>query len=171
MLGSWIAFNAALVPESRPIGAPVTEFAADRAFLDVALLAPEPHPIGSPANARVRDALVGRMAELGLSPQVRPGVGVLQRPEYPDLVVAGPVENVVGVLPGRDRTKPALAIMSHYDSVPGSPGAADDIMGVAASLEAIRAIKARGTPARDVMMIVTDGEEAGLLGANHFFRR
>jgi hypothetical protein len=98
-------------------------------------------------------------------------VGVLQPEQAPDLVVAGPVENVVGVLPGRDRTKPALAIMSHYDSVPGSPGAADDIMGVASTLEAVRAIKARGTPARDVMVIVTDGEEAGLLGANHFFRR
>ena len=35
------------------------------------------------------------------------------------------------------------------------------------SLEAVRAIKARGLPARDVMLIVTDGEEAGLLGANH----
>jgi hypothetical protein len=44
-------------------------------------------------------------------------------------------------------------------------------MGVAASLEAVRAIKAKGVPARDVVLIVTDGEEAGLLGANHFFRR
>lgn len=171
MLGSWIAFNDALVPEPEPVGASAVEFSADRAFPDVTLLASEPHPIGSPANARVRDAVVGRMAALGLSPEVRPGVGVQQPKWAPDRVIAGPVENIVGVLPGRDRTKPALAIMSHYDSVPGSPGAADDIMGVAASLEAIRAIKARGTPARDVMMIVTDGEEAGLLGANHFFRR
>lgn len=171
MLGSWIAFNDSLAPETVPVGASPAVFSSDRAFADVTLLASEPHPIGSPANARVRDALVGRMTELGLSPQVRPGVGVQQPKWLPDTVIAGPVENIVGVLPGRDRTKPALAIMSHYDSVPGSPGAADDIMGVAASLEAIRAIKARGTPARDVMMIVTDGEEAGLLGANHFFRR
>jgi len=171
MLGSWIAFNDALVPEPQPIGAPASEFSADRAFLDVALLASEPHPMGSPANARVHDALVGRMADLGLSPQVRPGVGVQHRSERPDYIFAGPVENIVGVLPGRDRTKPALAIMSHYDSVPSSPGAADDIMGVAATLEAVRAIKARGTPERDIMVIVTDGEEAGLLGANHFFRR
>lgn len=171
LAGSWIAFNDALVPEPRPVSTAAGEFSAERAFSDVVLLATQPHPIGSPANARVRDDLVRRMTELGLSPQVRPGVGVLQRPAYPDLVVAGPVENVIGILPGRDRAKPALAIMSHYDSVPGSPGAADDIMGVAASLEAVRAIKARGVPARDVMLIVTDGEEAGLLGANHFFQR
>lgn len=171
LVGAWVAFTDAMVPESQPAGARSVAFSAERAFVDVELLASQPHPIGSAANVRVRDALVGRMAELGLAPQVRPGVGVLQRPAYPDLVIAGRVENVVGVLPGRDRTLPAVAIMSHYDSVPGSPGAADDIMGVAASLEAVRAIKARGVPARDVMLIVTDGEEAGLLGANHFFRR
>ena len=171
LVGAWVAFTDAMVPESQPAGARSVAFSAERAFADVKLLAAQPHPIGSAANTQVRDALVRRMAELGLSPQVRPGVGVLQRPAYPDLVVAGRVENVVGVLAGRDRSKPALAIMSHYDSVPGSPGAADDIMGVAASLEAVRAIKARGVPARDVMLIVTDGEEAGLLGANHFFQR
>jgi len=167
IVGSWIAFTDQRLPDSAPVGAPAAEFSAERAFADVTRFAPAPHPMGSPANARVRDALVARMAELGLAPQVRPGVGVWAK----DIVVAGPVENVIGVLPGRDRTKPALAIMSHYDSVPGSPGAADDIMGVAASLETIRAIKARGTPARDVMLVVTDGEEMGLLGANHFFQR
>ena len=59
-----------------------------------------------------------------------------------DTVVAGHVENIVGVLPGRDRSAPALALMAHYDSVAASPGAADDIMGVAAILETARAIKA-----------------------------
>jgi len=167
IVGVWIAFTDQRLPESAPVGAPAAEFSAERAFADVTLLASAPHPMGSPANARVRDAIVARMTELGLAPQVRPGIGVWAK----DQVVAGPVENVIGVLPGLDRAKPAVAIMSHYDSVPGSPGAADDIMGVAASLEAVRAIKARGTPARDVMLVVTDGEEMGLLGANHFFQR
>ncbi|MFZ5720758.1 MAG: M20/M25/M40 family metallo-hydrolase [Pseudomonadota bacterium] len=171
LAGSWIAFNDQLLPESKPAGAPATEFSAERAFSDVARLGARPHPIGSPENARVRDEIVRRMAELGLSPEVRRGVGVQEPKWQPDLVVAGPVENVVGVLPGRDRSAPALALMAHYDSVPGSPGAADDIMGVAAALETVRAIRARGTPARDVIVLITDGEEAGLLGANHFFRR
>jgi len=171
MLGSWIAFTNQLLPESQPLGAPATEFSAERAFADVTLMAATPHPMGSPQNARVRDALVARMASLGLSPQVRPGVGV-QSPKWAsDRLVAGPVENIVGVLPGRDRNAPAIALMAHYDSVPGSPGAADDAIGVATVLETVRAIKARGLPARDVMVVITDGEEAGLLGANHFFRR
>lgn len=171
MLGSWIAFNDQLLPESQPLGAPATEFSAERAFADVTLMAAAPHPTGSPENARVRDALVARMAELGLSPQVRPGVGVQAPREGSDRLYAAPVENIVGVLPGRDRTAPAVALMAHYDSVPGSPGAADDAVGVATALETVRAIKARGAPARDVMLVITDGEEAGLLGANHFFRR
>ena len=171
MLGSWIAFSDQLLLESQPTGAPATEFSAERAFADVTLIAATPHPIGSPENARVRDGLVGRMAELGLSPQVRPGIGILAPKGASDRIYAGPVDNIVGVLPGRDRNAAAVAVMAHYDSVPGSPGAADDAIGVATALETVRAIKARGTPARDVMVILTDGEEAGLLGANHFFRR
>lgn len=171
MLGSWIAFNEQLLPESRPAGAPATEFSAERAFADVARIAAVPHPTGSPANARARDDVAARMAALGLSPQVRPGVGVQIPRRATDRIYAGAVENVVGVLPGRDRSAPAVALMAHYDSVPASPGAADDAMGVAVALETVRAIKARGTPARDVIVVITDGEEAGLLGANHFFRR
>jgi hypothetical protein len=171
MLGSWIAFADQLLPDSVPAGAPATEFSADRAFSDVSLMGTTPHPVGSPANTRIRDAIVARMTELGLEAQVRPGVGVSTKHAASGRLVAGPVDNIIGVLPGRDRGKPAIGLMAHYDSVPGSPGAADNIMGVATALETVRAIKARGTPARDVMLIMTDGEETGLLGANHFYRR
>ena len=60
--------------------------------------------------------------------------------------------------------------MAHYDSVAGSPGAADDIAGVSSILEIVRALKVRGVPERDVVVAFTDGEEAGLLGARAFFR-
>ena len=169
--GSWIAFTDQQLPEPIPVSAPATSFSGERAFVDVSLMAAVPHPVGSPQNMRVRDALIGRMTELGLSPQVRPGTGVQLSRYASDRVSAGYVENIVGILPGRDRQAPAVALMAHYDSVPASPGAADDIMGVAAILETVRAIKARGVPARDVMLVITDGEEAGLLGANQFFQR
>lgn len=167
-LGIVVAWRAEQTPEPKGLDAPPTEFSALRAMPDVEAMARAPHPVGSPENRRVRDYLIGRMAELGLSPQVRPGVGVQARGER---IIGGPVENLVGVLPGRDRNAPALALMAHYDSAPGSPGAADDAAGTAAALEIVRALKARGVPERDVMIVITDGEEAGLLGANHFFRR
>ncbi|MEW5687406.1 MAG: M20/M25/M40 family metallo-hydrolase [Pseudomonadota bacterium] len=171
MAGSWIAWLDQALPESAPIGTAATQFSGERAFADVNFLSAVPHPLGSVANANVRDAIVGRMLRIGLEPEIRPGVGVQQPKWAPDVLIAGRVENIVGVLRGRDPGKPALMLMAHYDSVAGSPGAADDLMGVAAALETVRAIKARGTPARDVIVLVTDGEEAGLLGANHFFRR
>lgn len=170
LFGAWIAYIDQQPPEPQPVSAPATTFAADRAAMDVSLLAARPHPIGSPANAQVRNDLTRRMAELGLSPEVRAGVGIAP-PGNPEQLTGGPVENVIGILPGRDPSKPALALMAHYDSVPASPGAADDIMGVAVALETVRAIKAQGVPDRDVMLVITDGEETGLLGANHFFQR
>ena len=157
-------------PAPQPATAPADQFAAGRALSDIAAMAPVPHPIGSPANARVRDFLLQRMTALGLSPTVQRDESHIQRAYNGQTFIAGgEVENVIGVLPGRNRALPALALMAHYDSVQGSPGAADDMTGVASVLEIVRAIKTGGVPARDVMVVITDGEEAGLLGATAFF--
>jgi hypothetical protein len=80
------------------------------------------------------------------------------------------VVNVIGILPGSDRTKPALLLMAHHDSVWASPGAADDAAGVAAALEIVRALKVRGSRTRDVVLLFTDAEEIGLNGARTFFK-
>ncbi len=169
-LVAFILFYAsARTPSPAPVSAPATEFSAGRAMVDVAAMAPVPHPVGSAAHAAVRDYLVGRMTALGLSPQIQRAHSQRMAGKASNLVLGGDVENVIGVLPGRSRTAPALVLMAHYDSVQGSPGAADDIAGVAAALEIVRAIEAQGVPARDVMLVMTDGEEAGLLGANAFF--
>jgi hypothetical protein len=183
-LGRLLALAAALIaaaviawageqnPRPAPATAPANAFSAERAMADVRAIGSVPHPIGSDANHAVRDDLMARMAALGLGPRVHPGVGFYQRKVGGDLfITGGDVENLVGVLPGRDRTAPALALMAHYDSVPGSPGAADDAAGVATALETVRALQARGVPARDVIVLLTDGEEAGLLGANAFYAR
>ncbi|MDP1632271.1 MAG: M20/M25/M40 family metallo-hydrolase [Caulobacter sp.] len=148
-----------------------TAFSTEKALADIGQIARAPHPGGSAANARVRDYLTARMTALGLEPALQSGFGVETRPyRGATWVVGGQVENIVGVLPGLDRDKPALALMAHYDSVPASPGAADDATGVAVVLDVVRALKARGPPRRDVIVILTDGEEAGLLGARVFFR-
>jgi hypothetical protein len=165
-----IAWWGERTPPPQPAGAPVSAFSAERALVDIRGFASVPHPVGSDADRQARDFVVRRMVELGLSPQVRPGAGVY-RPRYADNIISGGyVQDVVGVLPGRDRAAPALALMAHYDSVPASSGASDDAAGVATALEVVRAIKAKGTPARDVVVLITDGEEAGLLGADAFFR-
>lgn len=181
-MGRWIALIAALVaafvlaraseqtPAPAAVDAPPGEFSAGRAMDDVRIIAKVPHPVGSPANAAVRDHVLARMRALGLETQVQRAEAFNRRAFGDDVYVGGGiVENVIGVLPGQDRAAPALAIMAHYDSVPGSPGAADDAAGVASALEIARALKTKGQPARDVILLITDGEEAGLLGAEAFF--
>ena len=178
-LALWLALMGAVslahwssqTPTPSPATSPGSSFSAARAMVDDRIIAAVPHPVGSTENRASRDYLIGRMTALGLSPQVqRTQVARrVARSEDP-FILGATVENIVGVWPGRDRAAPALALMAHYDSVPASPGAADDAAGVSAALEVIRALKLQGTPARDVVVLITDGEEAGLLGAEAFFK-
>jgi hypothetical protein len=131
---------------------------------DVAVIARVPHVVGSDEDAKVRDYLTGRMTQLGLSPRVQSTVQVSDKTKLPVRV-----DTVIGVLRGADPAAPAVAVMAHYDSTPHGPGAADDAGGAAAVLEIARALKAGPAPARDVALVITDGEEAGMLGAKAFF--
>ncbi len=145
-------------PAPVPAGAPATEFSAERALPIVADLARGPHPVGSPAAALVHDDVVARLRALGLSARVETAVV--------DGVAVG---NVVATLPGTAPTG-TVVLAAHTDSVPAGPGAADDVSSVAAILETVRALRA-GPPLRDdVEVLLTDGEEAGLLGARAWVR-
>ena len=59
--------------------------------------------------------------------------------------------------------------MAHYDSVDFAPGAGDDGAGVATLLEIARALHDEPKPRNSILFAFTDGEEAGLLGAEAFF--
>lgn len=169
LAGALIAWSELRPPAPAPADAPAGDFSAGRAMADVRLVAAAPHPIGSDANHAVRDRLLARMTALGLSPRLRRDDVLLKY--YDGSLHGGAAETLIGVLPGRDHGQPVLALVAHYDSVPGAPGAADDAAGVAAVLEIVRAIRSQGVPARDVAVVLTDGEEAGLLGAYGFFER
>ncbi|KQZ06283.1 peptidase M20 [Caulobacter sp. Root1455] len=172
LLGLAIANLALRTPPPLPANAPADQFSATRAMADVRAIGQKPHPIGSAEIVRVRDHLLGRVNGLGLEVLVRPGEGVRDAAKWaPRSMAVGAVQNIVATLPGTYRDAPAVLVMSHYDTVPNSPGAADDSAGVAAALEIARALKAGPTPARDVIFLFTDGEEPGLLGAEAFFAR
>jgi hypothetical protein len=172
LLGLAIANLALRTPPPLPVNAPADQFSAGRAMLDVRAIGQKPHPIGSAEIVRVRDHLMGRINGLGLEVLVRPGEGVRDAAKWsPRSMAVGAVQNIVATLPGTDREAPAVLVMSHYDTVHNSPGAADDSAGVAAALEIARALKAGPPPARDVIFLFTDGEEPGLLGAEAFFSR
>ncbi len=167
-LGFWVVIS--LLPNPRPdpvpTNAPADEFSAERAMVHVAEIAQRPHPVGSPDHARVRDYVRAEMARLGLATEVQTGIGEYSRRGHH---ASGPVENIVGRLAGTANTRP-LMLTAHYDSVPTGPGAGDDAHGVAVLLETLRALRT-GPPLRnDIIFLVTDGEERGLLGADVFVR-
>ncbi len=142
-----------------------------RALRDVAVVADARNPMGSPRNREVRDYLTREFQQLGLEVEVQAGDVIYDHPNRGERHVrAARVENVLARLPGQVSNN-ALVVMSHYDSRPDGPGAGDAAAGVAAVLEAARAMVTEPTPARDVWFVITDGEEMGLLGAQAFFRQ
>ncbi len=148
-------------PAVVPATAAATEFSSARAMRTLAGFTERPHPVGSPEHERVRQYLSGQMQALGLDPAVQTHTGVEGTSHR---INAARVSNLVGRLKGTDSTR-AVMLVAHYDSVDRAPGAGDDGGGVAAILETVRAIKA-GPPLRnDVIVLLTNGEELGLLGA------
>lgn len=141
-------------------------FSAARALEDVRAVARATHPTGSAENARVRDYLADRLRSMGLAPEAQSGQVFNAREG-----VLGSVTNLVARLPGRERGAPALLLAAHYDSAPTSPGAADDGASVAAILETVRLLKAGPALRNDVVVLLTDGEEPGLLGSQLFVER
>ena len=79
------------------------------------------------------------------------------------------MDNVVATMRGSDPTGTVI-LAAHHDSVGMGPGAADDGAAVAALLETARALRTGGEPRNDVVLLITDGEENGLLGADAFVR-
>ena len=152
-------------PAPVPASAPTTAFSAERAYADLQRIAgPEPTPIGSVGSDAIRDHLVAALSAAGLNVEVQTGVG---SQTFQSTTVAGRVDNVVATLAGYDSTG-SVVLAAHYDSTFGTPGAADDKASVAAMLETARALASAGRLRNDVVLIFTDGEEAGLLGASSF---
>ncbi len=170
VLGLSLLIAGAAIRPPAPVAAdaPEAAFSAERAMADIRRIARAPHPTGSAENAHVRDYLVRRLEDLGLEVSIQRAE--VLRARNPGWAMGANVENIIATLPGEDREAPVILLMSHYDSAPGSPGAADDAAGVASSLEAVRAILADDRPRpRDLVVLITDAEEQGLLGAQAFF--
>ena len=120
-----------------------------------------PRVVGTAGAAAGRDRIAGILQSLGLAVD-RQRIRIERRAGAVDL------ENLVATIEGTGSDdRPVLAVVAHSDSVPGSPGASDDGAGVAALCAVARALVAR-PPAHDVLLLVTDGEERGLLGAQAF---
>jgi hypothetical protein len=148
--------------------APATEFSAGRAEAVLArVLGPEiPHPVSSDENANVRTRILKEFAALGVKTTTYKAFTCNAWRGFRFVPCATVVDIIGEVVPGEGK---AIVLLAHYDSVPAGPGASDDESGAAAVLETVRALKARGGKSlHPVIAVITDGEEAGLLGAQAF---
>jgi hypothetical protein len=114
-------------------------------------------PVGSAAARRAREYVTAELERAGFSVRV-------QHAESTDegRALTVPVANIIAVRDGA--SDGAIALAAHYDSVPDAAGALDDALGVAVCLEAARVLAADGLRS-SLMIIITDAEEIGLMGA------
>lgn len=174
LIGVVLAIITILPPAPKGLDASENQFSAERAMEDIRIIAAEPHPTGSEENAKVRAILSDRLEAFGfevtLSEGEVPERSLKRLNSWSGLDVPSQTfVNVIGVKPGKDRTKPALLLMAHHDTVWDSPGAADDTIGIASIFEIMRALNTNGQAERDIIVLFTDAEEIGLVGAKQFF--
>jgi hypothetical protein len=170
--GSGIALIAAFLlgvgplipPAPLPADAPEAMFSAERAMAHVRVIAAAPHPAGSARQSEVAAYLQQQLGAIGLTPSVQESRVSLTRKGFPPEIL---LRNIITTIPGTQPSK-AVLLAAHYDSVPGSPGASDNAAAVATLLETARALRAGSRVANDVVLLFSDGEEAGLLGARAF---
>ncbi|MCB9898463.1 MAG: M28 family peptidase [Planctomycetes bacterium] len=166
-LAAWCvlqAWGALAVLPPRPVPADEAGARSPSAERALARLMPEARtarPAGGDAGEPLRTRLLSELGALGLELAVQSG-HVAERPDLP----------LVNLLARRRGTGDgsALLLVAHHDSVPRGEGAGDDGAGVAALLEALFVTRDDPPAVHDVIVLLTDGEEAGLLGARLFAR-
>lgn len=150
---------------SSPVGP--LEFSVPRAAAHVEALAAQSRAIGTAGHGRARAYIAEQLRRAGLAPETQTATGVHR--VGLDGLESVRVQNVlarIGTAGG-----PAVLLLAHYDSVPFGPGAGDNAAAVASLLEAARVL-ASGPPMRhDVIVALTDGEEAYQDGVRAFVDR
>jgi hypothetical protein len=119
-----------------------------------------PHPTGTVALAAVRARIAAAFQELGAPVEERVltacgRYGACAR-----------VHQLVARVAGRDSTG-VVAWVAHADAVGASGGASDDGAGVAALIEVAKSAVKTGAR-NDLLFVVLEGEELGLIGAEAF---
>ena len=159
VIGSFLALGGLATPPPAPKDA--SSFSAERAMgFARALLGDEPRPAGSAANAAAALRLTEWLRARGLEVE---SSEAKVRANGRDVTIRNVLARKTGAMPG-----PAILLCAHHDSAAASPGAGDDGFGVGVLLEMAAALGSGPWPGRDIILLFTDGEESGLLGARHF---
>ena len=158
---AWFSSWSQVAPKPVPAEAPETVFSSGRAMAHLNQIARAAHPTGSPEHSRVREYLLQEFRDLGYVPEV-------QTTTIMEFLRLATVRNIMVRIPGAEPGNPAVLVTAHYDSAGIAVGAGDDGSGVVAILEAVRALGTGPHLKNDLIVLITDAEELGLLGAQAF---
>ncbi|QNK61906.1 M20/M25/M40 family metallo-hydrolase [Pedobacter sp. PAMC26386] len=164
MFYGWFIIQELTPPEVVPVGSNAKIFSVNRAFNYLRQVAKEPHSSGTKAHDNVRSYIMNFCKEKGLETFTQEATGLDYNKRG---VVSGLAKNIIAKLKGK-YSKGTVLVMSHYDSQPNTPGAADNGAAVAAMMETINVLIKGPELNHDVVFLFTDLEESGQLGAESF---
>jgi len=166
VLAVYWSFSTIIPSKISTIDAPDQEFSTQRALIHLKEITKAPHYLGSTAHAEVRDYIVSALEDLGIKTELQTDYAIGKWGNF------SKPTNILGRIEGTENGK-ALLLMTHYDSHPHSSfGASDAGSGVVTILEGLRAFLSKTkTPKNDIIVLITDGEELGLNGADIFVNK
>jgi len=139
-------------------------FSALNAKVHLDVMASEIHFMGTQENRKVKKYILAEFAKLNIPTEVF--IGRTNSSRSDRYIRMSRTENIIATIKGKNSGK-ALVLCAHYDSVLSAPGAADDVHAVACMLEVAKLLKDQGLK-NDIIFLITDGEEMGLLGAKAY---
>lgn len=135
------------------------------AWLDRSAISDAPHPTGSPQAQVVADELTAALRDLGFSVEAKDSMHC----ESDDkTLTCAALTNLIATKPGASPSAGPLMVLAHYDSVAAGPGVSDDGAALAVIVEVLRDLPTLSHP---LMVVITEGEEMGLLGAKSFLQQ
>lgn len=142
------------------------QFSISKAVSHIQKISSKPGYLGTHEQHRSRSYIVKQLQQMGLTVNLQKTHSMRVK----NSIVSAPVINIIAKLEGTDKQASSLLLMSHYDDAAyASPGASDSGAGVAVILETLRAyLKQDKKPVNDIIILITDAEEQGLLGAYAF---
>ncbi len=151
-----------VLPKEKP--SEVSSFSMDNALHHLKNISDKSHHVGSLEHKNVQNYIVKELQKLGLETKIQTQTAINRK-----WFAATTAENILARIKGSGNGK-ALMLLSHYDSNPHSAiGASDAGSGVVTILEGVRAFLAKNkTPKNDIIILISDAEELGLLGAQAF---
>jgi len=122
------------------------------------LATPNGRRVGQPGHEHAKVYLMKRLEEIGLTHFSESSFELPYTAELAETRQSHQFTNLVGVIPGKDRTLPPLLLGAHYDSVIDAPCADDNATSVALNL-AIAEMAMNWGLERDLIIALFDAEE------------